>query len=106
MPDRISIERKPGWKIPRGAVFVGKPSRWRNPFDLGAFTSVEALERFRRYAQEVAERDRWWLVSIAGRDLACHCAPGEPCHADILLELANSGSYAGVRIATMGELLV
>jgi hypothetical protein len=26
---------------------------------------------------------------LGGRDLACWCPPGEPCHADVLLEVAN-----------------
>lgn len=28
-------------------------------------------------------------TELAGRDLACWCPPGQPCHADVLLELAN-----------------
>lgn len=28
-------------------------------------------------------------AELAGRDLACWCAPDQPCHADILLDLAN-----------------
>lgn len=31
-------------------------------------------------------------TELAGRDLACWCAPGDPCHADVLLELANRAS--------------
>lgn len=27
---------------------------------------------------------------LAGKNLACWCKPGEPCHADVLLELANA----------------
>jgi hypothetical protein len=27
---------------------------------------------------------------LAGRDLACWCRPGEPCHADVLLALVNA----------------
>ena len=29
------------------------------------------------------------LGDLKGWDLACSCNPGEPCHADVLLELAN-----------------
>jgi len=29
------------------------------------------------------------LPELRGKDLACWCRPGEPCHADVLLELAN-----------------
>lgn len=27
---------------------------------------------------------------LAGKDLACWCKPGHPCHADVLLEVANA----------------
>jgi hypothetical protein len=29
------------------------------------------------------------LSPLAGKNLACFCAPGQPCHADVLLEIAN-----------------
>lgn len=29
---------------------------------------------------------------LAGRDLACWCRLGDPCHADVLLEIANGGA--------------
>lgn len=32
---------------------------------------------------------------LAGKDLACWCPPGEPCHADVLLEVANGAGLAG-----------
>jgi hypothetical protein len=31
-------------------------------------------------------------AELAGHDLACWCKPGDPCHADVLLEIANGGS--------------
>jgi hypothetical protein len=29
------------------------------------------------------------LVQLRGKNLACYCRIGQPCHADVLLELAN-----------------
>lgn len=29
------------------------------------------------------------LENLRGKNLACWCKPGDPCHADVLLELAN-----------------
>jgi hypothetical protein len=29
-------------------------------------------------------------LELRGQDLACWCKPGQPCHADVLLELANA----------------
>ncbi|WP_019732123.1 DUF4326 domain-containing protein [Mycobacterium avium] len=31
---------------------------------------------------------------LAGHDLACWCPPDQPCHADVLLELANQEATA------------
>ena len=31
------------------------------------------------------------LVGLVGKDLACWCPLDQPCHADVLLEIANGG---------------
>jgi|JI10StandDraft_1071094.scaffolds.fasta_scaffold157590_1 hypothetical protein len=36
------------------------------------------------------ERRAWIKADLRGKNLACWCKPGEPCHADVLLEIANS----------------
>ncbi len=75
--------------IPRDAVYVGRPSRWGNPYRAGIDGSRE----------EVIAKYRVWLTRhphlvmdaktlLQGRDLVCWCAP-LPCHADVLLEIAN-----------------
>lgn len=30
--------------------------------------------------------------ALAGKDLACWCPPDQPCHADVLLEIANGST--------------
>jgi hypothetical protein len=77
--------------MPPGTVYVGRPSRWGNPFKVGGGVSrAEAVRRFREWFMghpelvEVARRE------LRGRDLACWCRLDEPCHADVLLEVANS----------------
>lgn len=78
--------------IPRGAVYVGRPTFWGNPFHL-------LLERDRH---TILLAYRAWLTAtpdgqqrlthiheLRGKDLVCWCAP-KPCHADVLLELANA----------------
>lgn len=32
MPNRIQRERTTGWRMPEGAVYVGRPTKWGNPF--------------------------------------------------------------------------
>ena len=74
--------------VPAGAVYVGRPSRWGNPYLIGRDgTRAEVIARYE--ADLVADPARMaTLVTLRGRDLVCWCAP-LPCHADVLLRLAN-----------------
>ncbi|GAA0946644.1 DUF4326 domain-containing protein [Pseudonocardia zijingensis] len=83
--------RRPGWHKPPGTVYVGRPSRWGNPFDHrrsggGRARVVTAYRSWLRRHPEVVEAAR---AELAGRPLGCWCPPGEPCHADVLLEVAG-----------------
>ncbi|MDD7813657.1 DUF4326 domain-containing protein [Mycobacterium sp. CSUR Q5927] len=129
-PKRIQRRRTKGWRMPVGAVYVGRPSRWGNPFRIyhghsligptwslardswshinadqclaGYITSsdrlsvAEAVDQYRMLleirARDESERLRAWLEPLRGHDLACWCAIEQPCHADVLLELANGGA--------------
>lgn len=73
--------------IPPGAVYVGRPSKWGNPFVIGPDgTREEVYEKYVRYFED---SDLMWdLHEIRGKDLVCWCAP-ETCHAEFLLEEAN-----------------
>ena len=114
-PIRIQRRRTKGWKMPPGAVYVGRPSRFGNPFTVSlalesGFSSTE--EEARRFVVECFDdwlsggrlgRD-WWqgkesdrrradilcgLPILRGKPLACFCPVGSPCHADVLIRLAN-----------------
>lgn len=75
---------------PKGAVYVGRPTKWGNPFVLGRDgTRDDVIAKYRLYLKEHAIH----LIEDAkrelrGKDLVCWCAP-QPCHADVLLEIAN-----------------
>jgi hypothetical protein len=78
--------------MPEGAIYVGRPSKWGNPFnaaELGAVVAVAlfAAETARRWQHTARGREE--LRTLRGKDLACWCSLGHPCHADVLLELAN-----------------
>ncbi len=78
-------------KIPSGAICVDRSSKYGNPFKMGkGKTRKEVLMMFRVYAVERLLREPHWLDELKGDDVMvwCWCAP-LPCHADILLELAN-----------------
>ena len=112
MPERIQMSRQHPWRAEHpDAVIVDRRTRWGNPFrvvrcrrgwwvslngwDYGQYRHkpdavAEAVRQFR----QVVERGRAVLAAeiraeLAGRDLACWCAVDEPCHADVLLDIAN-----------------
>ncbi|KKM86092.1 hypothetical protein LCGC14_1282480 [marine sediment metagenome] len=76
--------------IPEDAVYVGRPTKWGNPFRIGRHgTRTEVIKAFREWLDESGYNGS--VVDtreLRGKDLVCWCAP-LPCHADVLLELAN-----------------
>ena len=95
-------------KILLGTVYVGRPSKWGNPFLLTDPLLPCGLSRFGKHRMVVDEYRRYIrkvpelmaaLPELRGKDLVCWChtwdGQGENpmyCHADILLELANQPS--------------
>jgi Domain of unknown function (DUF4326) len=78
--------------MPEGAIYVGRPSPWGNPFPIGRgpgrYTAEGSLRLFRMYADD-SRRGFDWIEPLRGHDLACFCPLDQPCHGDVLLELAN-----------------
>ena len=87
--NRIRLQRTRGWRKPPEAVVVARPSRWGNPFLLTGNNREEALRSYRLHVQQRLQCNSTWLDPLRGRDLVCWCGLDEPCHADVLLELAN-----------------
>jgi hypothetical protein len=106
-PKRIQRKRVKGWKMPPNAVYVGRPTEFGNPFPVDVYGIEGALELYREWlygrmsAREMSELSHYGDLSLGnlrrrvlphlvrGKDLACWCALDQPCHADILLALAN-----------------
>jgi len=86
-PQRMQMRRTKGWRRPPGAVYVGRPTKWGNPFSVAEHGREEAV---RLYRQHVADRHDEIRRELAGKDLMCWCPLGSTCHADVLLEIANS----------------
>lgn len=89
VPDRIQLRRVKGWRKPEGVIVVARPTRWGNPF---RGTDDLPVTAFRMWIAdpEQAELRAAVRTELRGRDLACWCRPDQPCHADVLLELANA----------------
>jgi hypothetical protein len=119
-PRRIQRKRTKGWKMPEGAVYVGRPTKFGNPFvpiqldglwmvmdengvdyqpyhntkRAAASKAVELYEANLTYwSGGLLKHDaplREAVTALAGRDLACWCPLDAPCHGDVLLEIANA----------------
>lgn len=114
MPQRIQRKRTKGWKMPPNTVSVCRPGPFGNPFihDDPA-KAVEAYERLLQggtqsfemgpgklqFAKNIHQDSLHWsyadkvkasLPKLRGKDLACWCPLDQPCHADVLLRLANN----------------
>ncbi len=97
-------------QVPDGAVYIGrrqpglKESPWHNPFVVGKMTPLtfpppfggvrvrdaqHATDLFRDLAHTQPGYLAAVRAALAGRDLACWCELGQPCHGLILLEVAN-----------------
>lgn len=72
---------------PPGSVYIGRGSKWGNPYVIGSDgTREEVIQKYRDNMSLDLEMDA--AVELRGKDLVCFCSPS-PCHGDILLEIAN-----------------
>lgn len=120
MPVRVQLRRTKGWRMPENTVSVARPGRWGNPYWISKWRDRDmCIALFRDTAQGIwnpttgaSMPDAWfngsyeahcgWLkklrhhpievarAELRGKNLACWCPLDQPCHADVLLELANS----------------
>ena len=103
-PQRIQLSRRKGFDLQKTslalnglpAVNCARPGRWGNPFivqfdphpDYTPQTAEDAVKMYRGYINKGLTRITI-RSQLRGKNLACWCKPGEPCHCDVLLELAN-----------------
>jgi len=110
-PIRIQRKRTKGWRMPENTVSVCRPGKWGNPFqikvfgdefwivaDIGIVSDVcvslesarkRAVSRFGDRVNILPEFRAEIKSELAGKNLACFCPLDQPCHADVLLEIAN-----------------
>lgn len=107
---RVQLSRVKGWRKPEGVVVVSRPGKWGNPFvpeplrNGGGWRPGGRVAEERRRSEQCVEMFRnkllhgkgepWEtmrreLPELRGKSLACWCKPGAPCHADVLIEVAN-----------------
>lgn len=103
-PQRIQLRRAKGWRMPENTVKVDRSTKWgnpcrvvKNPCETNEYATAEEAVRVFRHDIMHPEELPWPLLTIeeirrelAGKNLGCWCPIGSPCHADVLLEIANS----------------
>jgi hypothetical protein len=116
-PQRIQLSRKAGFNLQAvskrlnglPAKRITRPGKWGNPFTIDDTAARYGLDQAAAQAKAVELCTLWLHGSIdgklsrreppaiaeiraelAGHNLACWCKPGTPCHADVLIELANA----------------
>ena len=82
---KVFSRRRPH-EIPTGAIYVGRPSSWGNPFSKGS--KEKNIADFREYAEKRKKREPEWLKPLKGKNVVCWCSPSG-CHGDVIIELAN-----------------
>ena len=93
MPQRLQQKRTKGWRKPPNSVVVSRPSKWGNPFPMDAdHDRVTVVSQYRAWINSDDAKAmllRAQLGELRGKDLLCFCPVPGPCHADVLIELAN-----------------
>ena len=84
---RVQRKRVRGWRMPANTVYVGRPTRWGNPYKPSRYADPKGcLIDYKHWLKGKLFEDGSFLDSLIGRDLACWCRLDQPCHADVLLE--------------------
>ena len=92
-PIRIQRKRIKGWTMPENTVYVGRPTKWGNPYSISAGRS-HSLKFYRIWLEEKLEEDPHFLDDLKDKNLACWCKLSQPCHVDVLLEKLKSSTPA------------
>jgi len=75
---------------PKDAIYIGRPSKWGNPYQIGVSgTRGEVIQMYREDIEDAIVSNPHYLDELKGKDLVCWCAP-KPCHGDVLLELVGA----------------
>jgi hypothetical protein len=92
-PIRVQLSRRRGWRKPPNCIVVARPTRWGNPYKIG--DEIPGLKGTKMDREDAVH---WFAIlhaptlpveALRGKNLACWCPLDQPCHADVLLRLAN-----------------
>lgn len=73
-------------------VYIGRPSKWGNPYVIGLDgTREEVIQKYEEHVRSSKILMRA-LPSLAGKTLGCWCPP-KPCHGDVLIKILKEMGY-------------
>jgi hypothetical protein len=85
----MTVFNKHHGDAPKNAVYIGRGSRYGNPFVVGRDgTREEVITSFEEYVESHAALQVMIEVELKGKDLVCFCKP-LPCHGDVIDRIAN-----------------
>lgn len=101
-PVRIQLRRTAGFNLQAvsqklnglPAVNCARPSKYGNPYTVEEYGRAGAIKQF-RYLIEKYNMEPGIKADLRGKNLACWCPPGQACHCDVLLEIANTKPGSG-----------
>lgn len=91
IPIRVQRKRVKGWRMPANTVYVGRPTKYGNPYRVAGNATDEYIKfQIKKYKESLSSILKEEIIKeLKGKNLACFCPLDKPCHADILLEIAN-----------------
>lgn len=80
-------------------VYIGRPSKWGNPFTIGKDgTRLEVIQKYKEYILSNNELMKQ-LSELEGKTLGCWCKP-KSCHGDVLVDLINNDKMSKCKTNT------
>ena len=79
--------------MPCNTVYVGRGSKWGNAFTVEHYGREKSVQMFRDYIGHHNSPHGFEpheIEELRGKNLACWCREDQACHADVLLELADT----------------
>jgi hypothetical protein len=92
---RIQRKRTKGWRMPSYTIYVGRPTKYGNPYKRGKDGNIDrVLFLYKCHLEGALKADSTFLDELKGKDLACWCSEGVLCHADIIIKVMKERGLA------------
>ena len=73
-----------GWEKDKSYVYIGRPSKWGNPYKLTEYSRDELIKHYKDYLENSNLKEK--LYTLTNKKMVCFFKP-KRCHGDVLVEL-------------------